>query len=101
MMSSGTYVVFLLFSSFALAVWIDSRWPRLTPTELRGTIIHVGASLVALQILVSAGLRIGQGSSSMMLVTIVTFIVPALVYCLIAGIWVMKLAQGAISHYRH
>ncbi len=99
--SSGTYVVVLLFSSFALAVWVDVRWPQLMPKELRGTVLHVGASLLALQILVAAGLKIGHGSPRIMLVTIVTFIVPALVYCLIAGIWVLKLAQGAISHYRH
>jgi len=99
--SSGTYVAVLLFSSFALAVWADVRWPKLMPKELRGTIIHVAASIVALQILVKAALVIGHGSPRLMLVTIVTFIVPALVYCLIAGIWVMKLAQGAIAHYRH
>jgi hypothetical protein len=100
-MSPGTYVVVLLLGAFALAVWIDIRWPQLTPKELRWALIHTAASVILAQFVVAAGIKIGQGSPSLMLAMIVTLIVPSLVYCLVSGVWVMKVAQAAISRYRH
>jgi hypothetical protein len=99
-MSATNYVLVLLVGAFALALWVDARFPQLAPKDLRRALLHTGVSLIASQVLIAAGLQIGQSTPSLMLVMIVAVIIPSLVYCLIAGIWVMKVAQQAIGRHR-
>ena len=100
-MSPGVFVTFLMFATFALALWVDARWPKLAPTDMWRALLHVGASVLISPMIVSKGLEIGQRSPTTMLVMLMAVVLPALIYCLIAAIWLVKTATGLIGKYRH
>ena len=100
-MSPGVFVTFLMFATFALALWVDARWPKLAPPDMWRALLHVGASVLISPMIVSKGLEIGQRSPTTMLVMLMAVVLPALIYCLIAAIWLVKTATGLIGKYRH
>jgi len=82
----------------AVALWIDVRFPRLAPQELMKALLHVAASLAlgygtspAIQTLVS------YEDDRLALLAVFGLAFPSIVYCLLAGIWVIKLAQRTLS----
>jgi hypothetical protein len=85
----------------AIAVWIDVRFPRLAPDEMRRALIHVGISIVVAQLLVPIGmhllLSVEQVPATLVAIFGVAF--PAIVYALLAGLWVIKLTTGALSSH--
>ena len=99
-MSPGVFVVFLMFATFALAMWVDARWPQLAPKDMWRALLHIGASVLISPLIVSKGLEIGARSPTTMLVMLVVVVLPALIYCLIAAIWLVKTATGLITRYR-
>ena len=96
-------VVVLSFGAGAavLAVWIDFRFPRLAPTELRRVLLHVigacGVCIATEMLLMdvaandAAWRRIG---------TVFAVDLPVLVYMFIASLWVLKILRGAMSAAR-
>ena len=87
----------------ALALWIDVRFPKLAPNEMRGALIHVGASIVVAQLLVPVGMHmfLGMETHVATLFAIFGIAFPAIVYALLAGLWVIQLTTGALrSHMR-
>jgi uncharacterized membrane protein len=95
----------LLTAAFGLgagviALWIDVRFPRLAPEEMAKALLHVGISIAAgyatgpvLQML----LAFEDGRVTLAAVFGLAF--PAVVYCLLSGIWMIKLAQRMLSGY--
>ena len=96
----GVFVIFLMFATFALALWVDARWPNLAPTDMWRALLHIGASVLISPMIVDKGLEIGGRSPATMLVVLVAVVLPALIYCLIAAIWLVKVATGLIGRYR-
>jgi hypothetical protein len=87
----------------ALALWVDARFPRLAPTEMRPALIHVGISIVIAQLVVPIGMRALLGLETAVGTLLAVFAVafPAIVYALLAGLWVIKLTTGVLrSHMR-
>jgi hypothetical protein len=84
----------------AIALWIDVRFPRLGPEEIVKALLHVAASVAvgyatgpAMQML----LAYEQPKLTLLAVFGVAF--PAVIYCLLAGFWVIKLTQRSLSGY--
>ena len=101
-MNAGLLTVFFGLGAGAIALWIDARFPRLAPQDLPKALLHVIASTA-----------IGYGSGHAMQTLFaseeprVIFAAafglgfPSIVYCLLAGVWVIKVTQRAMSGYLH
>jgi uncharacterized membrane protein len=82
----------------AIALWIDVRFPQLAPQEIAKAVLHVAASLAvgyatspAIQALVA------YEDHRLALLAVFGLAFPSIVYCLLAGIWVIRLAQRSLS----
>jgi hypothetical protein len=87
----------------AIALWIDARFPRLAPDEMRTALIHVGVSIVVAQLIVPIGMKVLLSLETVPATLLAVFGVafPAVVYALLAGLWVIKLTTGILrSHMR-
>jgi uncharacterized membrane protein len=96
--SAGLVTGLIGLGAGAIALWIDVRFPRLAPQEMAKAMLHVGASFAvgyavgpAFQALVS------YGDPRLTLLAIFALGFPAVVYCLLAGIWVIKFTQRMLS----
>ena len=89
--------VLFVIATAVLALWVDVRFPGLTPRELMRTGIHLGiafaASTVAAPIVSDA--LIGTGLPMARLAALV-LVLTALGYLFLTVIWVIKLAQGPL-----
>jgi hypothetical protein len=81
-----------------IALWIDVRFPRLAPDDMAKVLLHVAAS-IALGYAVSPAMQalLTYGDPRLTLLGIFGLGFPSIVYCLLAGIWMIKLAQRAFS----
>jgi hypothetical protein len=82
----------------AIALWIDVRFPQLAPQEMAKAFLHAAASLAvgyatspAIQTLVA------YEDQRLTLLAIFGLAFPSILYCLLAGIWVIRLAQRSLS----
>jgi hypothetical protein len=97
-MKASEFLIALTLGAGALALWINVRFPRIAPGELRTAIIHVGAALLVGQALVPLVHASLPDMSAVVQALIMTFLIglPALVYSLLSSIWIIRLAQAAI-----
>ncbi|SRR6266540_3951076 len=98
-MSPSVFPIVMLFAAFALAFWIDARWPRLAPTELRMSLLHLVGAFVFGKF-ASWGFAQPSASATVKLILIYALVLPAVIYLLLACMWMLKVAQGMISAYR-
>jgi hypothetical protein len=82
----------------AIALWIDVRFPRLGPDDLSKVMLHVLAS-IALGYATSPAYQalVGPEDPRLTLLAVFGLAFPAIVYCLLAGVWMIKLAQRSLS----
>jgi hypothetical protein len=99
-MSVSLFLVCLAIGAGVIALWVDARLRRFAPRELRVVMLHVGASLVVGQLIVPAltHLLAAGGSQINVLVAIFAVGLPALTYCFLASIWLIKTLQGSLRH---
>lgn len=97
-MSVGLVTALIGLGAGAIALWIDVRFPRLAPQEMMKAVFHAVASIAvgyatnpAMQMLLS----LDDPRFTLLAVFGVAF--PVIVYSLLAGIWVIKLAQRTLS----
>jgi hypothetical protein len=86
--------VVLLVCPAALAAWVDARYPRLRPTQLRRVGIHLGITgLVAFvllrPILIEVGTLLHGASGRAAMITISCTVIT---YCVMVTLWVMRSA---------
>jgi hypothetical protein len=81
-------------------LWIDFRFPALTP-GLRIAFIHVGVAIVVGQLLVPVLSNLGPlvGKAGLMFLLFLIAL-PALVYCCLTSVWVIENVQGTMRCYR-
>lgn len=97
-MSAGFVTVVIGVGAGAIALWIDVRFPQLAPREVSKVVLHAAASL-------AVGYAVGpmvetvaaSGDPRFSLAAVFGLAFPAIVYCLLAGIWVIRLAQQMLS----
>jgi hypothetical protein len=100
--SIGLLLLCFAVGAGAIALWLYVRFGsgRFAPANLRAALIHVGASLVVGQLAVPALMKVllAAGSPAVTLIGIFAVAFPALVYCLLASIWVITMLQGSLRH---
>jgi len=96
-MTVAQFLIALTLGAFALALWINQRFPGIAPEELKTALMHVGAALLVGQAVVPLvnGLLPDMGALATALVAIFLVGLPALVYSLLSSIWIIRLAQAA------
>lgn len=90
-MSNGTFALVLTAGAALLALWIDTRLPKLAPLTMRRVFLHVGAALLTLRLIP------GATSDVMIYVALFGVALPALVYSFLTAIWFIRLAQTALG----
>jgi hypothetical protein len=100
-MSTGFVLLCIALGAGAIALWVHVRVGsgRLAPANLRAALMHVGASLVIGQLAVPLLMKLLVGGSPVLnLVAIFLIAFPALIYCLLASIWMITMLQGSLRH---
>ena len=102
LMGDGSFGPILLLGAAALALWIDVRFSRLRPDGLRDATVRLGSALLLLLLLpVAVTPFAGDGSpGAVRLGAVFALVLPALVYAVLVGVWIVKAAQGAIAGLR-
>jgi hypothetical protein len=102
-MNPVEYAVVFIFGAAVLALWIDTRFRSLTPAGVWLLTLHMGAAFVLVQILPPLGRQAiqGVGPQAASLLWLFGFVFPGLTYLLLASIWVVKWAQGALANRFH
>jgi hypothetical protein len=95
---SGPVTVLIALGAGAIAFWIYVRFPRLTPDDMRGVLIHLGAWLVASYVIAGPAMTFlfTYEQNLHTLVAIFGFAFPVIVYGLLCGFWVMKVLHGTM-----
>jgi hypothetical protein len=96
--NAGIVTCLIGLGAGAIALWIEVRFPHLAPQEMAKAVLHAAASLAvgyatspAIQALVA------YEDHRLTLLAIFGLAFPSIVYCLLAGIWVIRLAQRSLS----
>lgn len=101
-MNIGILLLCIGLGAGAIALWTYVRIGsgRLAPGNVRHALIHVGVSLVIGQLLVPPLMKVALGGESVPLTLFAVFGIafPALVYCLLASIWMITMLQGSLRH---
>jgi hypothetical protein len=100
-LSIGQLLILIVFGAGAIALWLDARFPGATPKDLRQALLHVGVSIVAAQLLVPILIKTIAAAGSPIAALLAVFVIgfPALTYCLLASVWIIKGLQGALRHH--
>jgi ABC-type uncharacterized transport system permease subunit len=100
--NAGLLTALIGLGAAAIALWIDARFPSLAPQELAKAALHIAASVVAgyatgpaVQALAAAD------DPRVVLFGVFAVAFPSVVYCFLAGIWMIKLVQRMMSGYLH
>lgn len=95
-MSVNVFLIVFAAGAAGIALWIDARFPALAPASFRSCFIHAGVSLVLGQLIVPLAIQAlaANGSQPVVLVAVLGLGLPALVYCFLAALWVMKLVAA-------
>jgi hypothetical protein len=100
-MSTGFVLLCVALGAGAIALWVHVRIGSgpLAPQNLRTALLHVGASLVVGQLAVPLLMKLLVGGSPLLNVVAIFLIAfPALIYCLLASIWMITMLQGSLRH---
>jgi fructose-specific phosphotransferase system IIC component len=102
-MSGHGFVVVLVIGAAGLALWFDHRFGRLAPGDIRKTMFHVLAALIAINVVVRGGLAVTlvPGDVARTMLGIFGIALPGLVYSFLVGVWVIRRTQEAFSRYSH
>jgi hypothetical protein len=97
-MTVHEFLMVLTLGAGAIALWINFRFPKLAPQQLKIAIIHVGAAILVGQVVLPGLVTAVPDSNPVVAALVLTFAfgLPALVYALLASIWVIRIAQGAL-----
>jgi hypothetical protein len=88
----GPVVVAFALGAAAVALWIDLRFPKLAPRDLRGIILRAGAALLAGQLIAPVGMHVFVTPESPLLTlfAVFGFAFPALTFALLVVFWTMR-----------
>jgi hypothetical protein len=96
--NAGLVTGLIALGAGAIALWIDVRFPRLAPDDLAKVMLHAAAS-IALGYAISPAFQalIVSEDPRLTLLAVFGLAFPAIVYCLLAGVWMIRLAQRTLS----
>jgi hypothetical protein len=90
--------VLFVLAAAALALWVDARFPGLTPPDLRRVLVHLAVTFVVGHLVspILSGAIIDTGIPLARLSALMLVILPGLVYGSLCVIWLVKLAQDPL-----
>ncbi len=88
-------VIVYAVGAASIAAWLDFRFPRFSPGDIKWILLHAAGAMVALQ-LTAAALDFAIGSRPGTIAAILGVGLPALVYAFLVGLWTVKLMSGAV-----
>jgi hypothetical protein len=93
------FAVTFVLSAVGLALWIDRRFPRLAPSDLKVALLHLVVAALANQLLDGPLSRLVAGSSMPhgRVVAVVGVVLPLVAYAALAAFWTLRIAQRALS----
>jgi hypothetical protein len=94
-----TYVLFLCAGAALLALWLVVRFPDLGPDDdVTKALLHVGLSMVVLQLLVPAIHAVGgTGMPGAQIVVSLGIVLPGLTYVFVAAAWLIRVAGSRLQ----
>lgn len=92
------FVGILCTGAALLALWLVVRFPELGPDDMTKALLHVGVSIVLLQLVVPA-IHVIRGTGIPAAQFIVSFglVLPALTYVFLAAAWTIRAAAGHLE----
>ena len=92
------FLMVLTLGAGVIALWINFRFPKIAPEGIWTAAVHVGAAILVGQVLLPGLNGAIPDLNPVMRALMITFVLglPALVYALLASIWVIRIAQGAL-----
>lgn len=94
MTTHGLVVTFAVGAAF-LAAWIDSARLGRMPRTIGRTLVHVAGGLLALGLAPSLMAALApQDSPTRAMAALLALFLPALIYCFLSWIWVVRLVQS-------
>ena len=97
--SMTTYVLFLCGGAALLALWLVVRFPERGPADdVTKALLHVGLSMVVLQLLVPAIHAIGgTGVPGAQIIVSLGIVLPGLTYVFVAAAWLIRAAGARLQ----
>ena len=92
------FVMFLCTGSALLAFWLLLRFPERGPHDVTKALVHVGVSVVLVQLIVPAiHVVSGTGLPAAQFVVSFGIVLPALTYVFLAAAWMIRAAAGHLQ----
>jgi len=98
--SPQVMVALLGLGAGAIAIWFFVRYPRAAPESTMRLLVHLVLAGLLIQFVVPPLMRIADGSKLSRLAGIFGFGFPALVYCMLAVLWLLAWATHMLGRYR-
>ena len=98
-MSPEIFCIAFLFGTGAIALWVDVRFPKLAPEDLRRAMLRAGIAMAAGWMLFP---RVWDAAvaTSPVLVALFAVAFPFLTYTLLSAVWAIKKLQAAMHGFR-
>ena len=92
------FVMFLCTGAALLAFWLLLRFPERGPHDVTKALVHVGVSVVLVQLIVPA-IHVVRGTGLPAAQFVVSFgiVLPALTYVFLAAAWMIRAAAGHLQ----
>ena len=94
-MSPAIFIIAFLFGTGAIALWVDARFPRLAPSDLRRALLRSGIALVGSQLVFTPAWDAAVASGAI-LVALFAVAFPCLGYLCLSTIWSIRRLQAAM-----
>jgi hypothetical protein len=92
------FVAFLCTGAALLAFWLVMRFPERGPADMTKALLHVGVSVVLLQLVVPAIHVVRDtGVPAAQLVVSFGIVLPTLTYVFLAAAWMIRAAAGHLQ----
>ena len=99
-MNGVTFATAFMLGSGMIALWVNVRFPKICPQELRPAFLHLVGGVIALDVMsrVGAQLTPDMGSfAATRIFEVFVFTFPSLTYFLVAVTWMIRATQGLMA----
>ena len=85
-----------------LAMWVEVRFPSLSPSDWRRVFLHLVAAVAVIYVVVPelGGAVRESGAPAAQPLTALVVALPAITYLFLASLWILKLAQRMLPGAR-
>ena len=84
-------IVFALAGA-VLALWVDTRAPRLRPRRALVYLAHLAAGILAIELAASLVERTASSGEAVLAASLFAALLPAFVYAFLTSLWLIRMA---------